>query len=60
MTGFPSPSTLHYEGAYKGRPISGEIPVWSIPNSPVDAARRLDGCGLRYGARVKRVHVLSP
>ena len=22
-----------------------------------DAARRLNGCGLRYGARVKRVHV---
>lgn len=41
MTGFPTftPATIIYEGTYKGAPISGRVPVWSIPNSSMDAAR---------------------
>lgn len=40
-TGFPTftPATIIYEGTYKGARISGRVPVWSIPNTSVDAAR---------------------
>lgn len=36
-----TPATIIYRGTYKGAPISGRVPVWSLPTAPDEAARLL-------------------
>ena len=36
-----TPAVIIYQGTYKGAPISGRVPVWSLPTAPDEAARLL-------------------
>lgn len=41
-------------------PLAPYAELFTSRSAAADAARRWDGCGLRYGARVQRAHVASP
>lgn len=43
----------------KGKSFSPYDRLYTTKAEACEASRRLDGCGLRYGARVKRIHIKS-